>query len=95
MRSVLHCGFDKKQRTMSDDRFDGLLMQMAQQQQVIEPMLTNVFGFLRRKTELFSGATQDTIEEMVLNVLRKAMSRSHETRSSVECLCSRHSAELP
>ncbi|CAK4086813.1 unnamed protein product [Aphanomyces euteiches] len=56
---------------MSDDRFDGLLMQMAQQQQGIEPMLSSVFGFLRRKTDFFSGATQETIEQMVLNVLRK------------------------
>ncbi|RHY10895.1 hypothetical protein DYB36_013754 [Aphanomyces astaci] len=56
---------------MSDERFDGLLMQMAQQQNGIEPMLTSVFGFLRRKTDFFSGATQDAIEQMVLSVLRK------------------------
>ncbi|KAF0717570.1 hypothetical protein AaE_010830 [Aphanomyces astaci] len=56
---------------MSDERFDGLLMQMAQQQNGIEPMLSSVFGFLRRKTDFFSGATQDAIEQMVLSVLRK------------------------
>ncbi|KAF0698956.1 Aste57867_10447 [Aphanomyces stellatus] len=56
---------------MSDDRFDGLLMQMAQQQNGIEPMLSSIFGFLRRKTDFFSGASQDAIEQMVLGVLRK------------------------
>ncbi|ETV91672.1 hypothetical protein H310_13749 [Aphanomyces invadans] len=57
---------------MSDEqRFDGLLMQMAQQQNGIEPMLTSVFGFLRRKTDFFSGATQEAIEQMVLTVVRK------------------------
>ena len=38
-----------------DDRFDGLLMNLAQQVQGIEPMLDVVFGFLRRKTDFFKG----------------------------------------
>ncbi|OQS04471.1 nuclear migration protein nudC [Thraustotheca clavata] len=65
---------------MADERFDGLLLQMAQQQQGIEPMLTSVFSFLRRKTDFFSGASQDKIEQMVLQVLRKEAALAERER---------------
>ncbi|TMW69378.1 hypothetical protein Poli38472_001534 [Pythium oligandrum] len=54
-----------------DDRFDGLLLNMAQTQRGIEPLLDTVFSFLRRKTDFFSGATPQVIEETVLNAVRK------------------------
>jgi hypothetical protein len=57
---------------MSDtDRFDALLMNMAQTQRGIEPLLETVFSFLRRKTDFFSGATPAVVEETVLNAVRK------------------------
>ncbi|GLE04077.1 hypothetical protein PINS_up012988 [Pythium insidiosum] len=57
---------------MSDDeRFDGLLLNMAQSQRGIEPMLDTVFSFLRRKTDFFSGASPQVVEETVLKALRK------------------------
>jgi len=55
----------------SAEKFDGLLLSMAQQQHGIEPMLSSVFSFLRRKTDFFTGASKETIESMVLNVIRK------------------------
>ncbi|DBA02056.1 TPA: hypothetical protein N0F65_000303 [Lagenidium giganteum] len=57
---------------MSDDeRFDGLLMNMAQQQPGIEPLLDTVFSFLRRKTDFFAGATPEMVEKTVLAAVRK------------------------
>ncbi|KDO28852.1 hypothetical protein SPRG_05723 [Saprolegnia parasitica CBS 223.65] len=65
---------------MADERFDGLLLQMAQQQQGIEPMLTSVFSFLRRKTDFYAGASQDKVEQMVLNVLRREAALAERER---------------
>lgn len=54
-----------------DGRFDGLFLNVAQQSQGIEPLLDNLFGFLRRKTDFFSGASAEQIEELVLKTIRK------------------------
>lgn len=56
---------------MAEDRFDGLFLTLAQQSQGIEPLLENLFSFLRRKSDFFSGASPEKVEEIVLNVLRK------------------------
>ncbi|RYG63830.1 hypothetical protein EON64_15180 [archaeon] len=37
----------------------------------MEPLLDNLFSFLRRKTDFYSGADSFTIEELVLKVVRK------------------------
>lgn len=54
-----------------EERFDALLMNVAQTQRGIEPLLDTVFSFLRRKTDFFSGAQQETIEKTVLQSVRK------------------------
>ena len=46
-------------------------MNVAQQAQGIEPLLDNLFGFLRRKTDFFTGASPEQIEELVLKTVRK------------------------
>ena len=39
--------------------------------QGIEPLLDNLFSFLRRKTDFFVGASPEVIEETVMAVIRK------------------------
>ena len=39
--------------------------------QGIEPLLDNLFSFLRRKTDFFVGASPEVIEETVLDTIRK------------------------
>ena len=54
-----------------DDRFDNLFLTVAQNAQGIEPLLDHLFSFLRRKTDFFTGASEEAIEELVLKVIRK------------------------
>jgi hypothetical protein len=56
---------------MAEDRFDGMFLTVANQANGIEPLLESMFSFLRRKTDFFSGASQDKIESLVLSTLRK------------------------
>jgi hypothetical protein len=57
---------------MSDeDRLDGLFMNLAQQSQGIEPLLDNLFGFLRRKTDFYNGASLEKIDSIVNIAIRK------------------------
>lgn len=56
---------------MGDERFDGMFMNLAQQSNGIEPLMDNLFGFLRRKTDFFKGASEEQSQGVVLNALSK------------------------
>jgi len=43
-----------------DDRFDGMLINIAQQAGGIDPLFDVFFGFLRRKTDFFAGAVDNS-----------------------------------
>ncbi|KAG7389019.1 hypothetical protein PHYBOEH_007632 [Phytophthora boehmeriae] len=53
------------------DRFDSMLLTIAQSQRGIEPLLDTVFSFLRRKTDFFTGAEPKVIEDTILKSVRK------------------------
>ena len=38
---------------MAEGKFDGILMQVIQQNQGVEGFFNEIFGFLRRKTDFF------------------------------------------
>lgn len=42
-------------KSVDDDRFDGLYLNVAQTTRGIDPLLDTVFSFLRRKTDFFAG----------------------------------------
>jgi hypothetical protein len=55
---------------MAEDRFDGLFMNIAQGANGIEPLMDNLFGFLRRKTDFYT-APPEKIHEMVIKALKR------------------------
>ncbi|CAM9436928.1 unnamed protein product [Ectocarpus sp. 12 AP-2014] len=54
-----------------DDRFDGMYLNLAQQNQGIDNLLESFFGFLRRKTDFYTGASEAQLEESLLKVVRR------------------------
>ena len=63
---------------MDDERYDSMCMNMAQSVGGIDPLLDAFFGFLRRKTDFFSGASEATAEQKVLEAYRKNKARALE-----------------
>ena len=58
-----------------------MYLNMAQQQGGIEPLLDTFFGFLRRKTDFFSGAADDVAaQESVLKAFKKNKERNDEEK---------------
>lgn len=51
-----------------DARFDSLYLNLAQQNQGIDNLLDSFFGFLRRKTDFYTGASEAQLEESLLRV---------------------------
>ena len=67
-----------------DERFDGILLSMAQQSQGIDNLLDTVFSFLRRKTDFYNGASIDMVEETVLKSVRKQKALSDKAKIEAE-----------
>jgi len=56
----------------SDERFDGVLLNIAQQAGSIDSILDSFFGFLQRKTDFFTGGQDEqAAEEKVLKYYKK------------------------
>ena len=64
-----------------EERFDGVFLSVAQQAQGIEPLLDSLFSFLRRKTDFYSGASKEDIEDLVLKVVRKQAALNEQTEA--------------
>ncbi|KAL7688224.1 putative CS domain, HSP20-like chaperone, NudC domain-containing protein [Plasmopara halstedii] len=62
------------------DRFDSMLLTIAQSQRGIEPLLDTVFSFLRRKTDFFSGAEPQVVEDTILKCVRKQAALAEKDR---------------
>lgn len=66
-----------------EEKFDNVFLGVAQQAQGIEPLLDVLFSFLRRKTDFFSGASEEKINDLVLSIIKKH-SRLHEQDQKVK-----------
>merc|ERR1712087_915670 len=54
------------------ERFDGVLLNIAQQSGSIENILDTFFGFLQRKTDFFTGAqSEEAAKEIVMKYYSK------------------------
>lgn len=54
---------------MNDEKYDGVLMTIIQQQGSIDGFFESVFGFLRRKTDFFSD--QPRAEKIIVESCKK------------------------
>ena len=64
---------------MDDERFDGMYMNLAGSVGGIDPLLDSFFGFLRRKTDFFTGAADsDGPQQKVLEAFLKNKARADE-----------------
>ena len=75
---------------LEDERFDGMLLNFAQQCQGIEPLLDTLFSFMRRKTDFFRSGDDEKAKNMVLKMLEKHQSLSRQDeRPEEEVVCGR------
>eukprot|EP00331_Platyophrya_macrostoma_P004717 CAMPEP_0176412102 /NCGR_PEP_ID=MMETSP0127-20121128/3962_1 /TAXON_ID=938130 /ORGANISM="Platyophrya macrostoma, Strain WH" /LENGTH=308 /DNA_ID=CAMNT_0017791745 /DNA_START=204 /DNA_END=1130 /DNA_ORIENTATION=+ len=72
---------------MTEEKFDGLLLTIAQQHQGIEPLLSTFFSFLHRKTDFFTRPQQ------AKDAVQQAMSRYIAMAEAAEMEKKRKAAE--
>eukprot|EP00606_Chrysophyceae_sp_TOSAG23-5_P001201 GSChrysophyteH2.ASY1.ANO1.397.1 assembled CDS len=60
-----------------DERFDSLFMTVAQQANGIEPLLDQLFGFLRRKTDFYTVSV--CLSTLSLSHTRTHLRASHSS----------------
>lgn len=80
---------------MADERFDGMLLQFAQQHKGIDDVLTTFLGFLRRKTDFFTGQTASgQAEKVVVKVCREQEALAERTMAERKKRLAKQQAEV-
>merc|ERR1711920_407537 len=68
-----------------DERFDGVLLNIAQQSGSIENILDLFFGFLQRKTDFFTGAQDEAAAEaLVMKYYKKHWKAGLKRRQEIQ-----------
>ncbi|KAH8582682.1 CS domain-containing [Cryptosporidium sp. chipmunk genotype I] len=76
-----------------DERFDSLLINLAQSANGIENFLDIVFGFLLRKTDFFTAMSQGEEEKVLMKYFRKYQALSADKRREEKRLMMEREAE--
>jgi len=70
---------------MADERFDSMLLGMAQQHPGgIQELLVTFFGFLARKTDFFYGAEHGKPRDMIMKTIKQFENDAKEKRKDIE-----------
>ena len=71
---------------MEEEKFDGLLMTVAQQcRGGIDELLDTFLSFLRRRTDFYTGAPPEQVEATVLAAVRRQMVQAERMREEQRC----------
>jgi len=65
-------------------KFDNMLMHIAQQHNGIEPLFDTFFGFLRRKTDFYTGAQKAMAETLVMSSFKKHLNVALKEKAARE-----------
>lgn len=76
-----------------DEKFDSLLINIAQNANGIENFLDVIFGFLLRKTDFFTGMEQGEEEKVLMKYFKKYQSLSEEKRRQEKKIMMEREAE--
>lgn len=65
-------------------KYDNMLMHIAQQHNGIEPLFDTFFGFLRRKTDFYTGAQKAIAETLVMTSFKKHLNHALKEKAARE-----------
>ena len=68
----------------TEEKFDSMLLHIAQQHDGIEPLFDTFFGFLRRKTDFYTGAQKSTAESMVMKSFKSHLIQAIKIKAAKE-----------
>ena len=68
----------------TEEKFDSMLLHIAQQHDGIGPLFDTFFGFLRRKTDFYTGAQQTQARELMLKHFNNHMEEAVKAKKEKE-----------
>jgi len=60
----------------TEEKFDGMLLHIAQQHDGIEPLFDTFFGFLRRKTDYYTGAQKEAAQTIMMKSFKNHLNQA-------------------
>jgi len=68
----------------AEEKFDSMLLHIAQQHDGIGPLFDTFFGFLRRKTDFYTGAQKAMAENLVMKAFKTHLNNALKEKAAKE-----------